>query len=208
MRIGPEAFLPTLPRYVTRGRYDAVVKNLKGAVNVQADRPRNNAYLEIRVDRDKALQHGVNVGDINDLVETALGGKVATTVIAGRERYPVTIRYPRAVRESEDSIRNLVVPAYAMAAAASSKSSPRLVPLADVADVRISEGPATIKSENGLLRNYVYLNVRDRSLVDFVDEARRVVAEAVPLPEGVYIEWTGQFEHELKARNTLLLILL
>jgi Cu(I)/Ag(I) efflux system membrane protein CusA/SilA len=81
------------------------------------------------------------------------------------------------------------------------------VPLADVADVRISEGPATIKSENGLLRNYVYLNVRDRSLVDFVDEARRVVADAVPLPEGVHIEWTGQFEHELKARNTLLLIL-
>ncbi|HEV3117900.1 MAG TPA: efflux RND transporter permease subunit, partial [Gemmataceae bacterium] len=188
-------------------RIAAVVKNLKGAVNVQADRPRNKGYLEIRVDRDKALRHGVNVGDINDLVETALGGKVATTLIAGRERYPVTIRYPRAVRESEGSIRNLVVPAYALAASASHKSSPRLVPLADVADVRISEGPATIKSENGLLRNYVYLNVRDRSLVDFVDEARRVVADAVPLPEGVHIEWTGQFEHEFKARNTLLLIL-
>ena len=73
-------------------------------------------------------------------------------------------------------------------------------------DVRIAEGPATIKSENGLLRNYVYLNVRNRDAADFVAEARRVVAENVYLPEGVYVEWTGQFEHELHARNTLLLI--
>jgi Cu(I)/Ag(I) efflux system membrane protein CusA/SilA len=81
------------------------------------------------------------------------------------------------------------------------------VPLSEVADIRIVEGPATVRSENGLLRNYVHLNVRGRGLVEFVDEARRIVAEQVTLPPGVYLEWTGQFEHELRARNTLLLIL-
>jgi copper/silver efflux system protein len=81
-----------------------------------------------------------------------------------------------------------------------------LVPLGEVADVRIVEGPATIKGENGLLRNYVRLNVRGRGAADFVEEARRAVAERVALPEGVSVEWTGQFEHEARARSTLLLI--
>jgi len=189
---------------VASQRVAAVVKQLSGAVNVQADPPRSKGYLDIRIDRDKALRQGVSVADINDTIETALGGKIATTVLAGRERYPVTVRYPRVARESEETIRNLLVPACATAKA---KPQPRLVPLSEVADIRIAEGPATIKSDNGLLRNYVYLNVRDRSLVDFVDEARRLVAEKVSLPQGVTLEWTGQFEHELKARNTLLLIL-
>jgi Cu(I)/Ag(I) efflux system membrane protein CusA/SilA len=123
-----------------------------------------------------------------------------TTTVEGRERHAVRVRYPRAWREDEESVRELLVPAQGPAGAGQ-------VPLAQVADVRIVEGPATIKSENGLLRNYVRLNVRDRGVGEFVDEARRVVAEEVRLPAGVYLEWTGQFEHELRARRTLLLIL-
>jgi Cu(I)/Ag(I) efflux system membrane protein CusA/SilA len=189
------------------GRIAAAVKGVAGAVNVQADPPRSKGYLEIRVDRERALRQGVSAGDINDLVETALGGKIATTLVAGRERYPVTVRYPRASRESEESIGNLLVPASGSTGAVGVKMKPRLVPLSEVATIRVAEGPATIKSDNGMLRNYVYCNVRDRSLLEFVDEARRVVAQTVPLPAGVYLEWTGQFEHELKARNTLLLVL-
>ena len=84
---------------------------------------------------------------------------------------------------------------------ATAASERKFVPLADVADVRIAQGPAVIKSENGLLRNYVRLNVHDRGSLDFVDEARRVVAQ-VPLPPGVYVEWTGQFEHEVQSQRT------
>ena len=184
-----------------------VVKHVRGAADVQADPIRDKGYLDIRIDRDKALKHGVNAGDINELIETALGGKTVTTVVAGRERYPVSVRYPRAWRESEESVGNLLVPARGSATASGSRSALRHVPLSEVADIRIVEGPATIRSENGLLRNYVHLNVRGRGLVEFVDEARRIVAEQVTLPAGVYLEWTGQFEHELRARNTLLLIL-
>jgi Cu(I)/Ag(I) efflux system membrane protein CusA/SilA len=175
-----------------------VVKRIPGAADVVADPVRGKGYLEIQPDREKAARHGVSVGDINDLVEIALGGKVVTTAVAGRERYPVRVRYPRSWRESEDSVGNLLVPA---------RGPSRHVPLSQVADVRIVEGPATIKSENGLLRNYVRLNVRNRGVLEFVDQARQVVAEEVRLPPGVYLEWTGQFEHEVRASNTLALIL-
>jgi Cu(I)/Ag(I) efflux system membrane protein CusA/SilA len=177
----------------------AVVKRVPGAADVVADPVRGKGYLEIQADRAKAARLGVRVGDVNDLVETALGGKVVTTTVEGRERHAVRVRYPRAWREDEESVRDLLVPAHGSAGGA--------VPLAEVADVRIVEGPATIKSENGLLRNYVRLNVRGRDAGAFVDEARRVVAEQVRLPDGVHLEWTGQFEHEIRARRTLWLIL-
>src|SRR5262249_36165230 len=141
-------------------------------------------------------RRGVSAGDVNDLVETALGGKVVTQTVEGRERHAVRVRYPRRWREDEESVRGLLVPA----------QDRHLVPLEEGADVRVVEGPATIKGENGLLRNYVRLNVRGRDAADFVAEARRIVAERVTLPEGVSVEWTGQFEHEARARSTLLLI--
>jgi Cu(I)/Ag(I) efflux system membrane protein CusA/SilA len=172
----------------------AVLKRLPGAADVVADPIRGKGYLEVRVHREKAARRGVSVRDINDVVETALGGQIVTTTVEGRERHPVRVRYARAWREDEESVRNLLVP---------SRGSPHPIPLSEVADVRIVEGPATIKSENGLLRNYVRLNVRGRGAVDFVADAKRAVAQHVKLPEGIYYEWTGQFEHEARARRTL-----
>ena len=177
----------------------AAVKKVRGATNVVADPVRDKGYLEVAINREKAARHGVSAGDVNDLVETALGGKVVTTTVEGRERHPVRVRYARAWREDEEAVKNLPIVA----------GSPpgRPIPLSEVADVRIAEGPATIKSENGLLRNYVRLNVRDRDVADFVEEARGTVARELTLPAGVHLEWTGQFEHELRARRTLTLIL-
>jgi copper/silver efflux system protein len=136
--------------------------------------------------------------------------------VEGRERHPVRVRYPRSWREDEESVRNLLVtasgnregeaPAEPKKEGSAGASPSRVVPLSEVADVRVVEGPATIKSENGLLRNYVRLNVRGRGSVAFVNEARRIVAAQVELPEGVYLEWTGQFQHEVRARNTLLIV--
>jgi Cu(I)/Ag(I) efflux system membrane protein CusA/SilA len=186
----------------------AVLKHVPGAADVVADPVRGKGYLEVHPDRGRAAALGVSVGDINDAVETAVGGKVVTTTVQGRERHPVRLRYPRAWREDEESVRDLLVPARTPRSEAPDAplGAPAQVPLADVADVRIVEGPATIKGENGLLRNYVRLNVRGRDGAEFVDEARRVVADRVELPAGVYVEWTGQFEHEAHARHTLLLI--
>jgi Cu(I)/Ag(I) efflux system membrane protein CusA/SilA len=179
----------------------AAVKRVAGAADVIADPVIGKGYLEVRVDREKAARHGVNAADVNDLVETALGGKIVTQTIEGRERHPVRVRYPRVWCESEEAVGNLL-----LTLPGDTPLSPRNVPLSEVADVRSVEGPASIKSDNGLLRNYVKLNVRGRDAVDFVDEARRTVAAQVPLPPGVFVEWTGRFEHDLQARNTLFVI--
>jgi Cu(I)/Ag(I) efflux system membrane protein CusA/SilA len=179
----------------------AVLAKFPGASNVLADRVRGKGYLEVYPNRKRAALMGVSVGDINEIVEVALGGKVVTQTVEDRERYPVRIRYTQSWRADETSVGDLPVQVRADGAALS------YVPLSDVADVRIAEGPATIKSENGLVRNFVRLNVRGRDATEFVEEARRVVAAQVELPAGVHLEWTGQFEHEDRARHTLLLIL-
>lgn len=189
-----------------------VLKGIRGAVDVFPDQIVGEGYLEIDVDRENAARYGVNVGDIQDVVEIALGGQTITTTVEGRERFPVRIRYARDFRLDEESIEQLLVSGFdsqPMSGAESSNSVDQVsqqVPLASVADIRIVEGPSMIKSENGLLRAYVQLNVRDRDIVGFVEEAQRAVAEQVDLPAGMYLEWSGQFEHQVRARRTLSLI--
>ncbi len=184
-------------------RIASVVKSVPGAADVVADPVRGKGLVEVRADRERAARLGVSVGEINAVVETAMGGTVATTVVAGRERTPIRVRYAGAYRSDEESIRDLLVRSLPVGTA----GPPRLIPLAEVAQVRVRDGPATIKGENGLPRNYVRLNVRDRDVAGFVEEARRVVGEQVHFPEGCYVEWTGQFEHEIHARQTLAVVL-
>jgi Cu(I)/Ag(I) efflux system membrane protein CusA/SilA len=180
----------------------AVLKTVPGASDVVADPVRGKGYVEVRVDRDRAAKEGVSAAAVSAAVETAIGGTVATTARQGRERHPVRVRYGRDWRGDEDAVRNLLVDSLRK----QPDGRPALVTLDRVADVRVVEGPATIKSENGLLRNYVRLNVRDASAGDFVAKAREIVGRRVTLPEGVFLEWTGQFEHEQRARTTLALI--
>jgi Cu(I)/Ag(I) efflux system membrane protein CusA/SilA len=186
----------------------AALKKVRGAADVIADPVRGKGYLEVALNRDKAAQYGISAGAVNDVVETALGGKVVTTVVEGRERHPVRVCVARAWREDEEALKNLPLLLGESSGPTSPRppSSPTFVPLSEMTDIQIKEGPATIKSENGLLRNYVRLNVRDRDVADFVDEARRTIAREVTLPTGVYLAWTGQFEHELRARQTLTVI--
>ncbi|HVA48862.1 MAG TPA: efflux RND transporter permease subunit [Pirellulales bacterium] len=211
----------------------AVLMGVSGTEYVMAEAVRGKGYLEICVDRDKAALLGVSIGEVNDVIETAVGGKLATSTVEGRERHGVRVLYPRNWREDEETIRSLPVPRRATTAdtlrsvgnalrgvprrqgrpSLAIRGTPRsafptdTLPLAEVADVRIVQGPASIKSENGLLRNYVRLNVRGRSATDFIDEARRTLADRVTLPSGVYVEWTGQFEHDARAIRTLAFVL-
>ncbi len=191
----------------------AALRQVPGAVDVVADQGIGKGYVEIEVDRERAARYGVNVGDVQQIIEVALGGKPITTTVEGRERYPVRLRYARDFREDEESIKHILV---ADRGAASGKtmggeglsenSFPAQVYLSDVADVRVMEGPVMIKSENGMLRSYVQLNARDRDIVGFVEEAQRKVAAIVKLPEGSFLEWTGQFEHQVRAKKTLRLV--
>ncbi len=186
------------------GEVAAAVRRVSGAVNVATDPIRGKAYLEIHPDSEKAARRGVSVGDVNDLIEVALEGKVVTTTVEGRERHPVRVRYPRTWREDEETVGSLLVSVRPGNGAEPAQS--RQVPLRDVAAIRVVEGPPAIKSENGLLRNYVHLDVRGRDAAAFVEEAQRVVAGQVPLPPGVRLEWTGQFEHEARSTRTLVFV--
>lgn len=190
-----------------------VLKGIRGAVDVFPDQIVGEGYLEIDIDREKAARYGVNVGDIQDVVETALGGQTITTTVEGRERFPVRIRYARDFRLDEESIKQLLVTGSEGGGMAgggetrkTSDAPSQQVPLSMVADIQIVEGPSMIKSENGLLRAYVQLNVRDRDIVGFVEEAQRAVADQVELPAGMYLEWSGQFEHQVRAKRTLSVI--
>jgi Cu(I)/Ag(I) efflux system membrane protein CusA/SilA len=186
----------------------AVVKRIPGAVDVITDPLRGKPYLEIRPDRARAAQLGVSIGEITDVIETALGGKAVTTVLDGRERHPVVVRYGRAWREDEEAVRKLLVTARAGRRSADRNTpATRQLPLSEVAEVRVVEGPASIKGENGFLRSYVRCNVRDRDQSEFVAEARRAVDAQVRLPASTSVEWTGQFEHEIRARRTLSYVL-
>jgi Cu(I)/Ag(I) efflux system membrane protein CusA/SilA len=186
-----------------------VVKRLPGAVDVVADPLRGKPYIEARLDRQKAARLGVSAGDVTELIETALAGKVVTTTTLGRERHPVVVRYPRAWREDEESIKNLLVTARAPRREAAGHAALRQVPLAEVSNIQVVEGPASIKSENGQLRNYVRLNARGTDAVSLVALAKQAVAQLAQekkLPAGVFVEWTGQFEHALRARRTLAVV--
>ncbi len=197
------------------------LRGVRGAADVFPDQITGKGYVEIKIDRKKAARYGINVGDIQDVVEVAMGGRPLTMTVEGRERYPVRVRYARDYRDDLESLKGILVSARGMGAdsggmgggmgaamppSAPVASKPVQIPLASLADIRVVEGPSMIKSENGLLRSYIQLRVRDRDEVGFVEEARRVIDEKIKLPPGMYLEWTGTFEHQVRANKTLRLI--
>jgi Cu(I)/Ag(I) efflux system membrane protein CusA/SilA len=200
------------------------VRGVRGAADVFPDQVIGKGYIEITIDRKQAARYGINVGDIQDVVETAMGGRPLTMTVEGRERYPVRVRYARDYRDDVVALKGILVSARGMAAdvgledgtgggmaapaPAADRAAPVQVPLGALTEIRVVEGPSMIKSENGLLRAYVQMRVRDRDEVGFVEEARRVVAEKVVprMPPGMYVEWTGTFEHQVRANRTLRVI--
>jgi Cu(I)/Ag(I) efflux system membrane protein CusA/SilA len=149
------------------------------------------------VDRAAADRYGLNVADVEDVIETAIGGKDLTTTIEGRQRFPVSVRYARDFRENPQQLGEVLV----------TGSNGAQVPLSEVVKVDTAMGPSMISSENGLLRGAVLLNVRGRDVGSFVDQARRAVAEQVKMPPGYYIEWSGQYENEITARKRLEMVI-
>jgi len=204
-----------------------VLRGVRGAANVVPDQIVGKGYVEIRIDRKKAARYGIQIGDVQDVVEVAMGGRPLTMTVEKRERYPVRVRYARAYRDDVESLKRILVAARAPmteagggmgigastgmgssapAAGGASSTPPVQVPLAEVADVRVVEGPAMIKGENGRLRAYVQASVRDRDEMGFVEEAKLVVEQKVKLPPRMYVEWSGAFEHSVRARKTLQLV--
>lgn len=176
---------------------EQAVHRVPGAVDLYAERITGAPYLEIKTDRTAAARYGISVGDVQDVIETAIGGKNLTTAIDGRQRLPISVRYARDFRETPEALRNVLVAA----------PNGAQIPLAQLASIRVVMGPSMISSENGLLRGSVLMNVRGRDVGSFVTEAQRAVARQVKLPSGYYIEWSGQYENQLSARRRLMLVI-
>ena len=176
---------------------ERVLRQVPGAVDLYAERITGAPYLEIKTNREAAARYGITVGAVQDVIETAIGGKNLSAVIDGRQRLPVRVRYARDFREDPDQLHRVLVTA----------SNGAQIPLGEVADIRLVMGPSMISSENGLLRGTVLMNVKGRDVGGFVADAQRVVARQVSMPPGYYIEWSGQYENEISARTRLELVI-
>lgn len=181
----------------TANEIASVVEKISGASGVYADRISGKPYIEFKVDRLAASRFGINVGTVNQVLQTAVGGMSIGQVFEGRERYPIRVRYKKEFRDRIDRLKSVLVP------------SPlgQHIPLEQLAEIKVVTGPASIQSENGRLRSLVLLNVHGRDTIGFVNEARKVVSQEVQLPKGYSIAWAGQYENQKRANNRLLMLI-
>ncbi|MCJ2007039.1 efflux RND transporter permease subunit [Methylobacterium sp. J-092] len=165
---------------------EAVVKSVPGTSSAYAERVQGGYFLDITPDREALGRYGLTVGDVQDVIAMALGGESVTNTVEGRERYTVNVRYPRAFRSDPRSIASEVqVPI----------TGGGTVPLGEVAKVQLNRGPTQIRTENGQLAVFIYVDVAGRDLGGYVAEARAAVANEVSLPQGTLVQWSGQVEY-------------
>ncbi len=174
-----------------------VVQGIRGAADVYPEQISGVPYLEIAPRPQEIARYGINTGDLQDVIETAIGGNNITTTIEGRQRFPVRVRYARELRDTPEAIGRVLV----------SGMNNVQVPLAQLADIRVVDGPTMISSENGLLRGLVLLNVRGRDVGSFIEEAKGAVASSVAMPAGYYVEWSGQYENQIRAKKRLQIVI-
>jgi copper/silver efflux system protein len=170
---------------------EATVRQVPGTTSAFAERIEGGYFLEIEPDRGALARYGLTVGDLQDTITVALGGEPVTTTVDGRARYTVNVRYARDRRSTPEAIARQVLVQSAQGAA---------IPLGQVATVRLARGPATIRTENAQLVNYIYVDTRDSDIGGYVAAAQRAVAGQVSVPAGYHVEWSGQFEYMQRAK--------
>jgi Cu(I)/Ag(I) efflux system membrane protein CusA/SilA len=176
---------------------ETVVKAVPGTASAYAERVIGGYYLDVIPDREALARYGLMVSDVQDTVSSALGGETITTTVEGRERYGVNLRYPRDLRSDPQSIARDVLVAM---------PGGGTVPLGEVAAIKLTRGPTTIRTENGQLAVYIFVDIRDRDLGSYVADARAAVASGVQFPPGNYVVWSGQFEFLERATARLKLV--
>ena len=169
---------------------EAVVKAVPGTTSAFAERITGGFYLNIEPDRAQLARYGLTVGELQDVIGIALGGEMVTTTVEGRERFGVTVRYPRELRSDPQQIaREVLIPTM----------DGGMIPLGQVAKVVVAKGAPGIRTENALLSAYIYIDIRDRDIGGYVADAKKAVAQQVQFPPGYYVTWSGQFEYMERA---------
>jgi copper/silver efflux system protein len=196
------------------------MKQIPGTRSVYAERVTTGYFLDFEVKREEAARYGLTVEDVQQVIESAVGGMNLTTTIEGRERYPVNIRYMRDLRGTQEMLKRVLVPIPQMGQPQTSQTSagmgssgggspaggPGKVPLTQLADIKIVRGPTSIKSEEGLLSAYVFVDFSGRDVGGYVDEAKKSVA-SLKIPEGYHLQWSGEYEYLVKTHQRLKLVI-
>ena len=168
---------------------ESVLRKVRGAADINVEKISGLAYLEIEIDREKIARYGINVADIQDVIETAIGGKVASKIYEGQKVFGLAVRFPVSARDDVGSVQNILI----------NSPTGALIPLGQLARVYVTEGPAQISREMAQRRIVIQCNVSDRDLGGFVAEAKDKIEAAVKLPPGYFITWGGQFENQQRA---------
>ncbi|MBI3491387.1 MAG: efflux RND transporter permease subunit [Acidobacteria bacterium] len=172
---------------------ERILQTIPGTRSVYAERVAQGYFTDIRIDRDAIARHGLMVGDVEDVIEAAIGGQNVTRTIEGRERYPVNVRYESGFRQGLPDLERVLV----------KTPMGSHVPLTQLATVTLTPGPAMIRDEGAQLAGYIYLDTVTRDIGGYVDAAKRAVAEKLQLPPGYTLQWTGQYEFQVRARERL-----
>jgi Cu(I)/Ag(I) efflux system membrane protein CusA/SilA len=175
---------------------EAVIKTVPGTTSAYAERITGGYYLNIEPDRAALARYGLGIGEMQDVIATALGGETVTTTVEGRERFGVNVRYPRDFRADPQTIAEVLIPVPGGA----------MIPLGQVASISFGKGAPSIRTENALLAAYIYVDIRGRDLGGYVADAQRAVREQVQFKPGYYIAWSGQFEYMERAKARLLIV--
>jgi copper/silver efflux system protein len=214
--------LDTLERLAIEA--ESIVKQVNGAADVFAERTQGGKYVDIDINRETISRYGLNIGDVQDVIETAIGGENISNTVEGRRRFPIRVRYFRDYRDDIEKLKNVLVTVGSsgssmnqdagseMSGSTSNSSSSGKtfqMPLGELADIRVTSGPPMISSENNMLRSIVFLNVRGRDMGGFVEEAKKVLDKdfAPKLPKGYYYTWSGQWENQIRAKERLEIVM-
>ncbi len=176
---------------------ETALRKVPGTSSAYAERVNSGYFLEITPDRDAIARLGLSIEDVQKTISLAIGAEVIATTVEGRERYGVVLRYPRDIRSDPEAIASEVLVSLPNGSA---------IPLGEVASITRTQGPTSIRTEDGQLVVYVFVDIRDRDLGGYVAEARKAVAEAVPMPAGFYVAWSGQFEYLERAAKRLQIV--
>ncbi|MBF0313151.1 MAG: efflux RND transporter permease subunit [Oligoflexia bacterium] len=176
---------------------EKILTNVSGTRSVFAERVTGGYFLDFIFNREKLARYGITIGEAQDVLMTAVGGEPVTTTIEGRERYTVNIRYSYDYRSNIDSLKRVLL------------STPKgaLIPLGEVAQIEMIQGPAMIRNENGLLTSYVYIDIANIDVGTFVNNAKKLVQEKLKLPTGVALVWSGQYENMQRVAEKLKVII-
>ncbi|MFH0753017.1 MAG: CusA/CzcA family heavy metal efflux RND transporter [Candidatus Omnitrophota bacterium] len=176
---------------------ESIIMGIKGTRSVYAERVTGGFFVDFDIKRDQIARYGLSIKDVEEIIMSAIGGEPVTTTVEGRERYTVNVRYARELRDDLPKLRRVLVPAMMGAQ----------VPLEQLADIKLTHGPAMIRDENGMLSGYVYVDIADRDVGSFVEEAKKVVEKELKVPAGYVLQWSGQYENMLRVRERLKVVI-